>query len=155
MYGVYSLDSLPIYFDIIELNYYILIIINFNFTCLCLIEYSILLGYVLFVGNLELKLILYVLFVGNLELKLILFVIKFHVHGMQNLFVITLKENKYKAYQVNRSILFYGFSRPIEFDKFYFYGLTSVSFLVYVSNRIIMNHFLSDLTTFSLFKNYT
>ena len=141
MYGVYSLDSLPIYFDIIELNYYILIIINFNFTCLCLIEYSILLGYVLFVGN--------------LELKLILFVIKFHVHGMQNLFVITLKENKYKAYQVNRSILFYGFSRPIEFDKFYFYSLTSVSFLVYVSNRIIMNHFLSDLTTFSLFKNYT
>ena len=80
---------------------------------------------------------------------------KFHVHGMQNLFVITLKENKYKAYQVNRSILFYGFSRPIEFDKFYFYGLTSVSFLAYVSNRIIMNHFLSDLTTFSLFKNYT
>ena len=24
MYGVYSLDSLPIYFDFIELNYYIL-----------------------------------------------------------------------------------------------------------------------------------
>ena len=94
-------------------------------------------------------------FVRNLGLKLMLSVIKFHMHGMHNLFVITLKKNKYRAYQVNRPILFYGFSRPIEFDKFSFYGLTFVNFLTYVSNGIMMYHFLSDLTTFSLFKNYT
>ena len=77
------------------------------------------------------------------------------MHGMNNLFVIILKKNKYRAYQVNRPILFYGFSRPIEFDKFSFYVLMSISFLVYVFNGIMMYYFLSDLTTFSLFKNYT
>ena len=77
------------------------------------------------------------------------------MHGMNNLFVITLKKNKYRAYQVNRPILFYGFSRPIEFDKFSFYVLMSISFLVFVFNGIMMYYFLSDLTTFSLFKNYT
>ena len=73
------------------------------------------------------------------------------MHGMHNLFVITLKKNKYRAYQVNHPILFYGFSRPIEFDNFSFYGLTSVSSFAYMSNGIMV----CNLTTFLLFKNYT
>ena len=76
-------------------------------------------------------------------------------HGMHNLFVINLKKDKYTTYQVSCPNSFYGFSRPIEFDQSSFYGLTFISFLTYVSNRIIMCHFLNGLTTFSLLKNYT
>ena len=71
---------------------------------------------------------------------------------MYNLFVITLKKNKYRAYQVSCPIPFYGFSRLIEFNKFLFYDLTYISFFAYMSNGIMMYHFLSYLTTFSLLK---
>jgi len=45
---------------------------------------------------------------------------------MHNLFVINLKKDKYRTYQVSCHNSFYGFSRPIEFDQSSFYVLTFV-----------------------------